>query len=537
MLKVASLARLSSNRLRIRSSSFRLLYTSGRLFSGIDISTRPEVELPYLLGQPTHETRTHYLPRPGNLTPGISAQEYYERRLQLAERLPAKSIAILVGNSVKFSSGSVFYDFQQDNDFYYMTGWLEPNSVAVIEKKLDNVDDVILHMFVPPKDKQTRLWEGERLGIEGAVDFFNADFAYDIGKVGNILLDLVDTAEYIFWDDKSSGRKPAGGTSGAKFQDFFSLQTLTRTPKTVQELVKLLARSVRSLSYLITEQREIKSDCEIEVMHAAASISSRAINKAIAKVGSDAPLHTEKSLAKYLEYQFVVGGCDKQAYIPVVASGKNALTIHYTRNDDLLYKDETVFIDAGGKLGGYCADISRSWPNSTQGFSQPQRDIYEVVLNVNKKCIDLCHSQDGISLHDIHLKSVEYLTKELRNLTGFQSVTEGQVSTKLYPHYIGHHLGLDLHDIPGTSRFKKLVPGNVITIEPGVYVPYNDLFPKWYQGIGVRVEDDIVVGNSPSEILNLSSGCVKEVEDIELLIRNGKVTTPGAYEELVVLDI
>ncbi|CAH2350814.1 intermediate cleaving peptidase 55 [[Candida] railenensis] len=502
--------------------------------ASIDLTTRPPVDLPYLLGQPTHETRTHYIPQPGNLTPGISAQEYYERRLSLASKLPKNSIAILVGNTTQFSSGSVFYDFQQDNDFYYMTGWLEPNSVAVIQK-LSDEEEVLLHMFVPPKDQSTQLWEGERSGVEGAMDFFNADMASDISTIGSSLSKLIDSSDYIFWDDK--GNKSSAGNPNSKFNDFFSLGALSRTPRTIQELVKSSNKVVRSLTSMISQQREVKSDSEIEVMHAAGTISSRAINKAIAMVGSESPPYSEKSLAKFLEYQFVLGGCDKEAYIPVVASGKNALTIHYTRNDDLLYRDETVFIDAGGKLGGYCADISRSWPNSRNGFSDAQRDIYQAVLNVNKKCIDLCHVQDGISLHDIHLKSVEYLTAELRNLTGFQSVTQSQVSNVLYPHYIGHHLGLDLHDIPGTSRFKKLVPGNVITIEPGLYIPMDSKWPKHYQGIGVRVEDDIVVGTEPSEILNLSSGCVKEIVDIESLIHAGRVTTPGAYEELVVLDI
>lgn len=510
----------------------RLLH--GTSSASIDLSTRPQVDLPYLLGQPTHETRPHYIPLPGNLTPGISAQEYYERRLTLAAKLPENSIAILVGNTTQIASGSVFYQFQQDNDLYYMTGWLEPNSAAIIQKFRDE-DEVLLHMFVPPKDPPTQLWEGERLGLEGARDFFNADSAGDISTIGSALLKLIESSDYIFWDDK--GNKVMGGNAASKFNDFFSLATLSRTPRTVKELVKLLNKVVRSLTSLISLQREVKSDSEIEVMHAAGSISSRAINKAMAKVGSDSPLCSEKSLAKYLEYQFVSGGCDREAYIPVVASGVNGITIHYTRNDDLLYRDETVFVDAGGKLGGYCADISRSWPNSPKGFSDAQKDIYQAVLNVNKKCIDLCHIRDGISLHDIHLKSVEYLTQELRNLTGFQSVTQSQVSNVLYPHYIGHHLGLDLHDVPGASRFKKLVPGNVITIEPGLYVPVDDKWPKHYQGIGVRVEDDIVVGTEQSEILNLTSGCVKEVADIELLILAGKVTTPGAYEELVVLDL
>ncbi len=498
----------------------RLLHTSPTV--RLSLATRPQRVLPYGLGQPTHETRPHLLPQPGNLTAGISAEEYFERRLTLASRLPANSIAILVGNAVRFSSGSVFYEFQQDNDFYYLTGWLEPDSVAVIQ----NLSEVSLHMFVPPKNPQTQLWEGERLGVEGAQDFFNADAAHANTDLAPLKL-LILLADYIYWDDRD--------TRG-KFGAFFGGAAPSPTSSRLADMVKASRATVRPLAPLVATQREVKSDCEIEVMHAAAAILSRAINKAIARVGLPQPLCRERTLAQFLEYEFVHGGCDTQAYIPVVASGANALTIHYTRNDDLLYRDETVFVDAGGKLGGYCADILRSWPNSPRGFLSPQRDIYEAVLSVNRQCIDMCHLQLGVLLHDIHLKLVSLLAAELRQLPGFGAVLESQV-TALYPHYIGHHLGLDLHDVPGTSRFKPLVAGNVITIEPGLYVPQTAQWPKHFQGIGVRVEDDVVVATEPAEIVNLSSSCVKEVADIELLIRAGTVTTPGAYDELVVMDI
>lgn len=503
----------------------------------ISIDSRPSQSIPYNVGQPTHETRPHYLPTPGNLTPSISALEYYNRRLALASKMPSKSIAILVGADVRYSSGSVFYEFQQDNDLYYMTGWLEPHSVAIVEKRADNGDDddVVLHMLVPPKNPQTELWEGERLGLEGAYDYFNADFVEDIDSARKHILQLLERNDYVFWDDKLVLAKL---TVGSRFLSFFTGSNApSATASSIAELIKSSGKLIQPLAGKIAEQRAVKSEAEIKVMHVAAQISSRAINKAMAKVGSESPIYTEKTLAKYLDYQFVKGGCDKLAYIPVVASGKNALTIHYTRNDDLLYRDELVFIDAGGKLGGYCADISRTWPNSPRGFTQPQRDIYEAVLNTNRKCIDMCDESKGYSLHDIHEFSIKCLLEELRNLPGFSGVSQNEVARTLYPHYIGHHLGLDLHDIPSVSRFKRLVEGNVITIEPGLYIPQDNKWPKHFQGIGVRVEDDIVVGSTQDEIINLSSGCVKEVADIEALISSGNATTPGIDEELVILDI
>ncbi|KAK6204625.1 peptidase M24, structural domain-containing protein [Scheffersomyces amazonensis] len=497
----------------------------------LNIQTRPILSIPYGTGQPTHETRSHYLPTSGNITPGISAIEYYQRRLEFSTKMPLNSIAILVGNDIKYSSGSVFYDFQQNNDLYYLTGWLEPNSMAIIEKGA-NEDDISLHMIVPPKTPHSELWEGPKSGLEGAYDYFNADYVESIDNCIKYLVQLTSRSKYIFWDspNKSDSKK-------SFFSSLLSSTGSTNVNGTIGDIIAKSGKFIQPLSAKLAEQRAIKSDSEIQVMHAAAQISSRAINKAIAKVGSEFPFSTEKTLAKYLEYQFVKGGCDKQAYIPVVASGPNALTIHYTRNDDILYRDEMVFVDAGGKLGGYCADISRTWPNSPKGFSEPQRDIYEIVLNTNKKCIDMCDESKYNSLHDIHEFSVKYLTQELKNLPGFSAVTTNEVARTLYPHYVGHHLGLDLHDIPSVSRYAKLVEGNVITIEPGLYIPINSKWPKHFQGIGVRVEDDIVVGKTNDEIFNLSSGCVKEIVDIESLISSGKVTTPGVGEELVILDI
>ena len=454
--------------------------------------------------------------------------EYYERRLRLAKLLPPNSIAILVGAQTQFSSGSVFYDFQQNNDLYYLTGWLEPNSVAIISKDGDggSDDSISLHMLVPAKNPRVELWEGEKLGLEGAYEFFNADHVEDIAKAEGYIRSLVSKYDNVFFDSSKANT--------SIFSSFFGSPTKHTAPGIESVLSKA---TVRRLAPLVAQLRAVKSELEINVMYAAGQISSRAINKAIAKVGSSLPLSTEKTLGKYLDYEFVHGGCDKLAYIPVVASGKNALTIHYVRNDDLLYRDELVFVDAGGKLGGYCADISRAWPNSPAGFSQPQKDLYQVVLNANKTCIDLCDETRGLSLQEVHDAAIASLAQDLRQLPGFSTITNAQVAYTLFPHYIGHHLGLDLHDIPSVSRHDKLVAGNVVTIEPGLYVPFDDKFPKHFQGIGVRVEDDIVVGKTSSEILNLTSGCVKEVADIEALIRAGTVSTPGAYDELVVLDI
>ncbi|WPK24348.1 hypothetical protein PUMCH_001618 [Australozyma saopauloensis] len=508
-------------------------------FSFLHLQSRPPLSVPYKTGQPLHETRRHIIPTAGQVTPGISALEYYERRMALTKEMPKNSAAILVGNQVQFASGAVFYPFQQDNDFYYLTGWLGPDAVAVVEKVADNLndEDVVFHLIVPPKNAATDLWEGDKNGLEGAYDYFNADEVHELNCVDSVLKKIIGRNETIFYDDKSKGRGGHGASGKLALFFGFGGRSQLSSHGSIMDILPASKKSSKLLKSILAHHRLIKSKAEVSVMHKAGKISSRAINTAIAKVGLDQPFQTEKVLAQYLEYAFVRGGCDRQAYIPVVASGENALTIHYTRNDDLLFKDETVFVDAGGKLGGYCADISRAWPNSPQGFSDAQRDIYSVVLNANKVCIEECYETGSTSLQSLHELAVTTLTSGLRQLPGFKTVLRSEVSTELFPHYIGHHLGLDLHDVPSVSRMNALRKGNVVTIEPGLYVPMAEKWPKHFRGIGVRVEDDIAVGRTSSDVLNLTSLCVKEVEDIEALIRSGKVTTPGVYDEAVEIEI
>lgn len=469
----------------------------------LSFATRPRPQFPYGTGQPIHETRPHLI-NPGDITPGISAEEYYQRRVRLAHKLPPSSVAIVSGSSVQFASGLVFHPFQQNTDLFYLSGWNEPDTVIAVE--VDANHEMTFHMVVPPKNPHKDKWEGDKSGLEGAYDVFNADIVVDSHQGKRHLTELVDKAQHVFIDSTKPQLASLGLSSA---------------------LNQLSGRlGAKPVAPIIAKLRAIKLALEQRVMAAAAKASSRAIHHAIA-TSTNTPFRQEKTLARFLDYSFVLHGCDGPAYIPVVALGANALTIHYTRNDDVIYDDELVFIDAGGKLGGYCADISRAWPHRGK-FSEPQKDLYSVVLECNKQCIDHCVPLN--SLHDIHEVSVLLLLKGLQQLPGFSHVLRTEVARSLYPHYIGHHLGIDLHDVPLVLRFDPLQPGNVVTIEPGLYIPKDDKWPKHYQGIGIRVEDDVVVGSSLATITNLTAGCVKEIADIEALIANG-VTTPGVGEE------
>lgn len=478
------------------------------------LSTRPVP--PFQAGQPLHETRPHML-RPGELTPGILATEYYERRLRLAAKMRPKSVAVIPGNQLKYASGAVFYPFQQNCDLFYLTGWDEPDSVGLIERlEGDDVDSVVFHMIVPPKDAYAEQWEGFRTGVEGSMEIFNADAAGLIKEVKKYIEKIVKKHETLYYDS-NYGEKD---TSSSIFSSFFSASPVGHA-ETISEIIKAQpSMSTRSLGPLIRDLRLKKSNAEIDVIRRAGQISGRAYNQAYAK-----RFKNERTLALFLEYKFVSGGCSGHAYVPVVAGGPNALSIHYTRNDDVFYDNELVLVDAGGKLGNYRADISRTWPVNGK-FTDAQKDLYQAVLNVNKRCINLCKTSEAKSLHDIHLDSVNFLHEELRQLPGLLELRHWDV-TKLYPHYIGHNLGLDVHDVPSASRSAPLIANQVITIEPGVYFPENDTnYPEHYRGIGIRIEDNVAVGKDTFTVLTAEAA--KEIVDIENIAQGG-VTTP--YEE------
>ncbi|KAH3662335.1 hypothetical protein OGAPHI_005587 [Ogataea philodendri] len=458
-------------------------------------------------GQPIHETRPH-LVRSGELTTGISAMEYFNRRHRLAEQMPAQSLAILPGNTVKYASGAVFYHFQQNNDLFYLSGWQEPDSVLLLEKPNDNPDSVIFHMIVPPKDANAELWEGTRTGVDGVQEIFNADRATDNRNLHSYLRPLLNNYSKVLYDFDSQKK--------SLFNRVFSSRDKPPPSReTIETLLREANCQISSLSKYVTEMRKVKSNAELRVMRMAGKISGRAYNQAYAK-----RFRSEKGLHAYLEYRFISGGCDKSAYIPVVAGGTNALCIHYTRNDQLFKGDELVLVDAAGSLGGYCADISRTWPVSGK-FTPAQAELYQAVLNVERKCIELCTQRQGLGMSDLHDESVRFMTAELRNC-GFHGVSSYEVMRHLYPHYIGHNLGLDVHDVPGHARGASFVKGQVVTVEPGVYVPDDPRWPKHFRGLGIRVEDDVAVGDDNYVVLTAEAA--KEIVDIETIAEHGVTT-------------
>ena len=397
------------------------------------------------------------------------------------------SVAILNAASLQYKSGAVFHPYRQESNFLWLTGWNEDDAVAVIEKTGPRLGDYTFRMFVKRKNPQEEQWSGYRNGIQAAQDVFNADEAYGFDRAETMLPQILNSAKLVYADVQ-----PTKGLANNPLYRLFARKDSgpAKTP----------------LFPVMNKLRSIKSPAEIANMRRAGQISGHAITEAMRR-----PWSKEKDLHAFLDYQFIVNGCDGPAYIPVIAGGERANCIHYTVNNNTFKEDEFILIDAGGEYGTYITDISRTWPVSGK-FTAAQRDLYEAVLNVQRTGVSLCRESANMSLEDIHGITVRGLVDQLRGI-GF-NVDMANIS-QLFPHHVGHYIGLDVHDCPGYSRRERLRRGHCVTIEPGVYVPRDDRWPKHFQGMGVRIEDSICVDDDTPYIL--STEAVKEINDIEAL--------------------
>ncbi|WWD18077.1 hypothetical protein CI109_102524 [Kwoniella shandongensis] len=506
-----------------RASSGRAVQWSGTVQPARrSYATPSSIAKPPKYGQPHPSTHPHLL-KAGELTPGVPAEEYEERRRKLMESLGEGARVICMGGTVRLMSQSIFYRFRQATDFYYLTGFHEPDATLVLESQPSSPRGYKYTLFVPPKDAHETLWEGERCGVEGATSIFGADEAYPNTSLSTFLPNLlsVSSGQQIY---AALPPKPSPSASSQPFHppsprrrssllklfspsSFSSTELNPSDPPHLLLAAALTSELALPLEKPLQQIRMVKSPIELQMMKRAAEISSAAHAKVMraARAGS-----RERELEAIFEFECNMMGSERQAYVPVVASGANALVIHYTRNDCTLDKDNLVLIDAGCEYNMYTSDITRTFPVSGK-FSAPQRDLYEAVLNAQKECIRRCKVEDSVMLSELHRTSCSLLLEELKQI-GFR-LTVGDVERTLYPHFLSHHLGSDLHDCPTRDRSATLVEGNVISIEPGVYVPFDNRFPTAFHGLGIRIEDEVAFTKAGPMVL--SANAPKEIVDVE----------------------
>ncbi|MBE3048899.1 aminopeptidase P N-terminal domain-containing protein [Candidatus Bathyarchaeota archaeon] len=430
------------------------------------------------------------------MTPGITAQEYHDRRVALCSRLPKGSVVLVEASSLKWASPSVFHPHRQDINFLYLTGFQEDSAVAAIEKLSDDPEDFTFHLFVHGKDPAQEQWGGPRSGVVAARDVWNADASHDISDLSLRLPQILKSATRIYADVQP----PKPGHPGTRLHDL--LRDGACTDASTQASGKL-----QGLATFMDDIRMVKSPAEIANMRKAGQVGGRAITNLMRREWL-----FEAHAASALEYDVKSQGCTGLSFIPVVAGGRNASCVHYVHNNAAIPRGDLLLVDAGAEYGGYVSDITRVWPQNGK-FTAAQRDLYGALLNVQRRCVSLCREDAGLSLNDLHREARSGLASELERF-GFPAGGHGYVDA-LFPHHVGHFVGMDVHDCAGASRSALLKAGNCVTVEPGLYVPSDSRFPKHFHGMGLRIEDSIAVGvDSP---VNLTVEAVKEVEDIEAL--------------------
>jgi Xaa-Pro aminopeptidase len=424
------------------------------------------------LGLPQIVSRSFHLEK------RMSYAVYKARRTRLARIIGENCAVVLAAPSKTLRNGDVHYPFRQDSNFFYLTGFDEPGAEMV----LIGGEHPYSVLFCAPKDPERELWEGARMGPKKAMSTLGFDEAHSNTDHGEKVDALM-----------------------AK-----------RVPLKV------------SLDDILGEMRLIKDAHEVALMRKAGEISAGAHRKLLSFTSSGLyEYEIEAQIARHFRDK---GGDALHAYPIIVASGKNALTLHYTKNNARIKQNELVLVDAGCEYGGYASDITRTFPASGV-FTKAQRALYDIVLSAQMEAIDMVRA--GTPLDYIHDKACEVITEGLLKLgiikaSSLDVALMKQLYKPFFPHGTSHWLGMDVHDVgdyqkdPKTKRAKrKLEAGMVLTVEPGIYVHPCPNVPKEFWNIGIRIEDDVLVTESGNEVLSI--GAPKDPNEIEqyMMVRGG----------------
>lgn len=430
----------------------------------------------------------------------ISQSEHARRRRALMALMEPGSIAIVTGADICHRNRGVEYPFRQESDFQYLTG--VPESGAVMALIPERVHGEYI-LFCQEEDPTKALWLGPRIGQEQAVAFYGADDAFPVEDIDDILPGLIEGKERVYY------------VMGNHDAFDHRLMDWVAAIRSQSHQGALPPKEFMALDYLLHEMRLYKTAAEVRLMRRAADISAEAHRAAM---HACRPGGFEYQLEAELEYVFRHRGARFSAYNSIVAAGSNACILHYQDNSARLKKGDLVMIDAGCEVDCYASDISRTFPVSGQ-FSPEQRALYEVVLAANKAAIDCV--RPGRSWNDAHEASVQVMTEGLVRLGLLSGTVEelivNEAYGEFYMHRIGHWLGMDVHDV-GEYRvdgeWRMLEPGMTVTIEPGLYIqPDNLRVARKWRGIGIRVEDDVVVTRNGNEVL--TAAAPKEIAEIE----------------------
>ena len=429
--------------------------------------------------------------------------EYQQRRRALAMGLPSGCIAVIPAASELLRNGDVHYRFRQDSDFYYLTGFGEPDALLLITSGAESES----FLFNRPRDPQREQWTGKCLGQENASEVLAIDAAYPLASLDARLPELLAGKQAIYY---SLGHRPSW--------DARILQALQLVKGQVRRGVKA-PDAICCLAPIMSEMRLFKRPTEIDLMQKAARITVTGHQQAMQACRR---AKNEYELEAALLYEFSRQGCRSVAYDSIVAGGGNACVLHYTDNNQPLKPGDLVLIDAGAEYENYAADVTRTFPINGH-FSAEQRSIYELVLLAQKAGIACV--RPGCVWDEVQRTIVRILTSGLVDLGllhgDVDDLIERTAYSPFYMHNSGHWLGLDVHDCgqyKTNGQWRALEEGMVLTVEPGLYISagLDGVDSRWWD-IGVRIEDDILVTSKGH--VNLTAALAVEIDDLEALVR------------------
>ena len=415
------------------------------------------------------------------------------------------SVAIFLGARPVMRNRDAEYPFRQDSDFWYLTGFAHPCAAALL--RTDGGPPFTL--FVQPRAADAEVWTGHRPGVEGARDEYGADEAHAEDELLARLPEALEKAEHVYH---------VLGHNADVDRKLFAIQEDLRSRS---KLGAVPAAEIRDPRAIVHEMRLIKQEAELEIMRRAADISHEAHAEA-ARLAR--PGRYEYELEATLQWVFRRRGGSGPAYNSVVAGGANAATLHYVRNDQVLREGELVLVDAGAELDHFASDVTRTYPVGGR-FRGPGRAVYEVVLAAQEAALAAC--RPGATLPEIHRAALRELVEGMVSLELLSGTVEDLIEKQAYqPYYMhgtSHWIGLDVHDVGTYARgetHRTLEPGMVFSVEPGLYVaPDAEDAPAELRGIGVRIEDDVVI--TPDGYENLNSAIPRRPDDVEAWARDG----------------
>ena len=433
----------------------------------------------------------------------MQPQIFVRRRRELLKLMPPDSVAILPAAHHPIRNRDVEYPYHQESDFYYLTGFAEPDAILVFRKSGRKGSWML---FCQERDREQEQWAGERLGTKRAISKMGADSAWPIESWSEQLPELLTGIQQIFFN--------LGEESSIE-------QVLLRQLRQFRQCNRsgvVIPQTIHLLDPLLHEMRLYKSPAEIKAMKRAAAVTVAAHQRAMRVCR---PGIVESELEGEILHEFSSHGVRTVAYDTIVAGGNSACTLHYIKNSKKLRDGDLVLIDAGAEFNGYAADVTRTFPVNGR-FTAPQRQLYEIVLAAQKAAIQ--QIRPGRRWSAFHRAAVRVITKglvELKILRGdLEKLIKEEKYKKFYMHQTGHWLGMDVHDVGNyqvDGKWRILESGMVLTVEPGIYIPEGTkgAAKKW-QGIGIRIEDDVVVTEDGCEVL--TADAPKSIDDIESLM-------------------